>query len=62
MLQRDASLTLDMQLSSIAEWDSLAAMILMAFLQSQFSLRLPLDEIRKMRTVADIADAAGLAP
>lgn len=61
VLQRDDDLTMDMPLKDIEEWDSLAIMGTAAFVQYRFSVRLIMDDFRQMRTVRDIATAAGLA-
>lgn len=60
VLQRDDELTLDMPLKDIEEWDSLAVMGTAAFLQHRFSVRLTMDDFKRMRVIRDIAAAAGL--
>ena len=59
-LQRDEPLELDASLKDIDEWDSLAAMGVASLLDRKFGRRLSFDEIKRMRTVRDIANAAGL--
>ncbi|MBQ7607909.1 MAG: acyl carrier protein [Desulfovibrionaceae bacterium] len=59
-LQRDDSLTLDDRLKDLEEWDSLAAMGVTALLDRKFGKRLSFDDIARMQTVRDIAQAAGL--
>lgn len=61
VLQRDDELTMDMPLEDIEEWDSLAVMATSAFLHHRFSVRLTMDDFRKMRAIRDIAAAAGLS-
>lgn len=60
VLQRDDPITMDTRLEDLAEWDSLASMGVASMLDLKFSRRLSFDEIRAMRTVSDIARAAGL--
>ncbi|MBQ9405735.1 MAG: acyl carrier protein [Desulfovibrio sp.] len=59
-LQRDAPIALDDELKDIEEWDSLAAMGITALLDRKFGKRLSFDDIVRMKTVRDIAQAAGL--
>jgi acyl carrier protein len=48
----DERLTEDSSPDTIAEWDSLAAMALVAAIEEQFDIRLSTREIMSMRTIA----------
>lgn len=60
VLQRDDELTFDMELQDLDEWDSLAVMATMAFLDKQFGIQTSMADYRNMTTVEDIAQKAGL--
>lgn len=61
VLQRDDPLSMDLPLKDIDEWDSLAVMATAAFLHHNFSIRLTMDDFKTFTTIADIANAAGIA-
>lgn len=61
LLQRDEPVSLETLLSDIAEWDSLAIMSVAAFASARFSIRLTIDDFKKMQKVADIAATLGVA-
>ena len=60
VLQREDELTFDMELQDLDEWDSLAVMATMAFLDKQFGVKTTLHDYEIMKTVEDIAAKAGL--
>ncbi len=60
VLERDEEITEDMILEDMDEWDSLAAMALMAFFNKTLSITLLPAEVRKMKTVSDIINKAGI--
>ncbi len=59
-MQRDEPIALDDELKNMEEWDSLAAMGITALLDRKFGKRISFDSIVRMKTVRDIARAAGL--
>ena len=60
VLERDEEITEDMILEDMDEWDSLAAMALMAFFNKTLSITSLPAEVRKMKTVSDIINKAGI--
>lgn len=60
VLERDEEITEDMVLADMDEWDSLAAMALMAFFNKTLSITLLPAEVRKMKTVMDLINKAGI--
>ena len=60
VLQRQDELTFDMELQDLDEWDSLAVMATMAFLDKQFGVKTTLRDYEIMKTVEDIAAKVGL--
>lgn len=54
ILQRDEPLTMDMKLSDIEEWDSLAIISTMAFLQERCNSSISLEQMDELETVTDI--------
>lgn len=61
VLQRDEPVSMDMPLGSIEEWDSLAIMGTAAFLNHNFSVRVNMDDFKRLATIGDIAAIAGIA-
>ncbi len=55
LLQCDEPVVMDTLLEDIAEWDSLAVMSCIAYLEKKFSMTTTVDSYKKLRTVADIA-------
>lgn len=60
ILERDDKITEDMLLEDMEEWDSLAAMALMAFFNKTLSITLLPAEVREMKTVQDLIKKAGI--
>ena len=60
VLQTDDTLTTETALCDLAEWDSLAMMATMAFLDKNFGAKVSIADIRAFATIGDIATAAGL--
>lgn len=60
VLERDEEITEDMVLADMEEWDSLAAMAVMAFFNKSLSITLLPAEVREMKTVQDLMKRAGI--
>lgn len=60
VLERDEEITEDMVLADMEEWDSLAAMAVMAFFNKSLSITLLPAEVRGMKTVMDLINKAGI--
>lgn len=60
VLQTEEELTPETILSDIPEWDSLAIMATMAFLDSKFGVKTGMVDFAAMKTLGDIADKAGV--
>ena len=60
VLQTDEQLTAETVLADLAEWDSLAVMATMAFLDRNFGVKLSIADIKELNTIGDIAAKAGL--
>ncbi len=60
VLQTDAQLTAETELTDLAEWDSLAVMATMAFLDRNFGVKLSIADIKELNTIGDIVAKAGL--
>jgi len=52
---------MDTVLEDLVEWDSLARMATVAFLDSDFGVGATFEDFAGMRTVADVARKAGVA-
>lgn len=57
-MQRDEALSPDMQLDSIEEWDSLAAISLLALYDSLFQISLSGNTLKNCKSVADLITLA----
>lgn len=53
-LQREDPLTLDMKLSTVAEWDSMSAMAVVALADRKFSKKITLSSLKNINTVDDL--------
>lgn len=60
VLQTEETLTVDTVLADLAEWDSLAVMATMAFLDRNFGVKLSIADIKELNAIGDIAAKAGL--
>lgn len=60
VLQTDAQLTAETELTGLAEWDSLAVMATMAFLDRNFGVKLSIADIKELNTIGDVAAKAGV--
>ena len=60
VLQTDEQLTVETVLADLVEWDSLAVMATMAFLDRNFGVKLSIADIKELNTIGDIAAKAGL--
>ena len=60
VLQTDADLSTDTVLADLEEWDSLAQMATMSFLNRDFGVKTNIAELAALGTVADLAHKAGL--
>ena len=60
ILQTEETLSFNMELDSIEEWDSLSKMSTAAFLDSDFNIAVTFDDFLKMKTIEDIAIKAGI--
>jgi Phosphopantetheine attachment site. len=53
-LQRDEPLSMDMPLSDVPEWDSLAAMAFLALADRKFGKKLSMGHLKSAQTVSDL--------
>ena len=60
VLQTEEELSFDTVLTDLDEWDSLAVMATMAFLDKSFGVKTTLKDYKEMKTIDDIAKKAGL--
>ena len=60
VLQTDDTLTAETVLGDLAEWDSLAMMATMAFLDKNFGVKVGLKDFKDMNTMADLMTKAGV--
>ena len=60
VLQTETELNADTVLADLDEWDSLAIMATMAFLDKHFGVKMKLADFRALTTVGDIAAKVGL--
>ena len=60
VLETDTVLTTDTVLADLDEWDSLAQMATMSFLNRNFGIKTNIAELAALGTVADLAHKAGL--
>jgi acyl carrier protein len=59
LLQRDEPIEADAVLWDMAEWDSLAVMSCMAYLDKKFGIKTKFSQYQKLRTVADLIALTG---
>jgi len=60
VLQTETELTMDTALADLDEWDSLAMMATMAFLDQHFGVKVKIADLKALTTVGDVAAKAGL--
>lgn len=60
VLQTDVELTPETVLGDLDEWDSLAMMATMAFLDKNFGVKVGLRDFKDMNTLADLMAKAGV--
>ncbi len=60
VLQTEEDISMDTVLDDLDEWDSLAVMSTMAFLESSFNVKTSMTDYKNMITVADVAKKAGI--
>lgn len=54
LLQTDAEVAIDTDLTTLEEWDSLSMMAVASFLTKQFGIKITYIDIKGLKTVADI--------
>lgn len=60
VLQTDTAISADTVLADLDEWDSLAMMATMSFLNRTFGVKTNITELAALGTVADLMKKAGL--
>ena len=60
ILQTDVELSPDTCLLDLEEWDSLATISTIAFLDSNFGLKISVEEVQDFNTITDITNKIGL--
>lgn len=60
VLQTETELTMETSLADLDEWDSLAMMATMAFLDQHFGVKVKIADLKTLATIGDIAAKAGL--
>ena len=60
VLQTEEELSFDTVLTDLDEWDSLAVMATMAFLDKSFGVKTTMKDYKEMKIIDDIAKKAGL--
>lgn len=60
IMEIDDDIEENMQLKDIAEWDSLARLTFMSFLDSEFGINVTSDEVKESTNVADLLAFAKL--
>lgn len=60
VLQTEEPLTMETQLTDLDEWDSLAMMATMAFLDKNFGMKVKIADLKMFATINDIAAKAGV--
>lgn len=60
ILQTEDILSFDMILDDIEEWDSLAKLATVAFLDQNFGVKVVFDDFQNMKTIDDVAKKAGI--
>ena len=60
VLETETELTMETVLGELDEWDSLAMMATMAFLDKSFNVKVKIADLKALATIGDIAAKAGL--
>ena len=60
VLQTEETLTVDTVLSDLEEWDSLAIMATMAFIDKNFGVKVGLRDFKEITTMANLMAKVGL--
>ena len=60
VLQTESVLTMETVLEDLDEWDSLSMMATMVFLDEDCGVKMKMADIKKFRTVREIAEKAGV--
>ena len=60
VLQTDETLTAETVLGNLVEWDSLAIMATMAFLDKNFGIKIGIKDFIELNTMADLMAKAGV--
>ena len=53
------TITLEMNLEDIEEWDSMSKLYLMAYVKKEFGQKLTVEEMRQFQTIEDICNYMG---
>jgi acyl carrier protein len=54
------SLNMNVFLSNLAQWDSMAKLTLIVFISEKFNLKISSDQLNNLKTIQDIASFCGL--
>lgn len=60
VLQTDEELSFETELETLEDWDSLAVMATIAFLEKEFGVKTVMNDYKTLTTINDIALKAGL--
>ncbi|MBI0005858.1 acyl carrier protein [Gilliamella sp. W8126] len=60
ILQTEDELSFGMSLDDIEEWDSLAKLATVAFLDQNFNVKVVFDDFQNLKTIDDVAKKAGI--
>lgn len=60
LMQTEEDITCETVLENILEWDSLAKMSTLAFLDNDFGVKLTFNDFSEIKTIEDIAKKAGI--
>lgn len=59
VLQTEITLTEDLDLDDLEEWDSLSSMAIMAYYKKHFGIDVSLNDLKQIKTVKDLIHLAG---
>ena len=60
LLQCDMAITPEVRLGDLEEWDSMAMMACMAYMDKKFGTTLRFSQFKEMKTVSDLMKVVGL--